>query len=394
MKFDEGTDSLMIMLNEKDDPRCERGIRYKYCDLLLMIIYAVLSGSYTSTDIQFYCELNFEKFKALLEIERIPSHDTFSRILRITDFKWLSDVLNRWLTLHYPEQYKKIAELNVMHIDGKAVRGATAKSEGQQPVYLLNAMYEGGTIMLYTKQIGEKENEQGQMVDFLKGLNIEETVITIDAAGATGPILNYIEEHKGKYLVPIKGNQKKLYNVIQDEIEVLKKTGRYKELEYYENTTKGHGRIEKVKITMMKDTSFIVEKLGLNSFYGTIGRIGVIEKKVEEKEDGEYKVTNNLQYIVTNMEEISVENLYKIKASHWNIEMQHWILDVECNEDRSTIRKDNALINNSILKRFVMTIKNQCEDTIKKLTVNRFNMYCMNNFDTVTEILFGKIVSE
>ena len=42
-----------------------------------------------------------------------------------------------------------IEKVSVLHIDGKAVKAAAAKSEGQNPVYMLNAMYEG--VHLSTK---------------------------------------------------------------------------------------------------------------------------------------------------------------------------------------------------------------------------------------------------
>ncbi len=52
----------------------------------------------------------------------------------------------------------------------------------------------------------------------------------------------------------------------------------------------------------------------------------------------EIKTTNRSIYI-TDVEEITVEMMQKIRAAHWNIEMQHWLLDIQLKEDQQTARK-------------------------------------------------------
>lgn len=55
--------TLKDMLDEIPDPREKRGIRYKHSDLLLLMIYAILSGFSTGVDISDYVELNFDFFQ-------------------------------------------------------------------------------------------------------------------------------------------------------------------------------------------------------------------------------------------------------------------------------------------------------------------------------------------
>ena len=43
--------------------------------------------------------------------------------------------------------------------------------------------------------------------------------------------------------------------------------------------------------------------------------------------------------MITNLEELDIENLVKIRQGHWNIEMQHWLLDVQLKEDQKTARE-------------------------------------------------------
>ena len=94
----------------------------------------------------------------MIGLKNVPSHDTFSRIMRITNFDNLASALSMWLVKYYSETYKKYQEKKVLHLDGKAIRAASGKSKGEEPIYLLNAMYEGGSISIYSKRVGEKSN--------------------------------------------------------------------------------------------------------------------------------------------------------------------------------------------------------------------------------------------
>ena len=201
---------LREALSSIPDPRKERGVRYKYCDLILLIIYAILSVFSTGVDIEFYVEENFEYFQKMIGLKNVPSHDTFSRIIRITNFDNLASVLSTWLVKYYPETYKKYQEKKVLHLDGKAICAASEKSKGVEPIYLLNAMYEGGSISVYSKRVGEKTNEIGELPTFLNQFNLEETIVTIDAISINENIIKAIIDKKGHYLLQVKDNQSNL----------------------------------------------------------------------------------------------------------------------------------------------------------------------------------------
>lgn len=386
MKFDER--ELLFILKQVEDPRHKRGVRYSFSDLLLMCIYAVLAGHSEASEIAFYTELNLYYFKALLGIEKAPSHDTFSRLMRMVNFESLSVSLWQWLSEMYPDLCQKYNEKKVLHIDGKAVRAASEKGNGEGPRYLLNAMYEGESIGLKLKEVGEKENEISCLPSYLELFDLKDTIVTIDAIGCNQTVLNKITESGGDYVVPVKENQKKLLKAIEEKIEELKTSGEYEKLDSTEQLTKEHGRIEKIKATLITDTSFIYERLKMKSFYGSIARIGVIEKEILRKQNGEEAKSKTRQIMITSLEAISIENLLKIKRAHWNIEMQHWLLDVQLNEDQKTARKNNAMINGSVLRRFCMMMKKHDESYAEK-PMKRFLMANEHDIHRVEQLLFG-----
>lgn len=384
---------LVEILKEVPDPRRARGVRYQFSHLLLMCIYAVLAGHSAAVEIAYYAELNFDYFRALLNIEKIPSHDTFSRVLRFTDFEALSASLGEWLRGNFPAIYEKYQDRKVLHIDGKAVRGASEKSKGEKPVYHLNAMYEGESVGLEIKRVGEKENEISCLPDYLKLFDLSNTIVTMDAIGCNQTVISAVREGGGNYVLPVKENQKKLWAAIHEEIETLIKEETWDKLDSTEVLQKEHGRMDKVVFRMLSDTSFVYEKLGLKSFYGTIARIGIIDKTTETMKDGEEVKTENRSIFITDVEDITVEVMQKIRAAHWNIEMQHWLLDIQLKEDQQTARKDDAVTNGSILRRFCMMLKKQDEELSAK-PMKRFLMANEHDPNRIEKLLFKNVAQE
>ena len=386
MRYDEEKE-LIFVLEQIEDPRHARGIRYRFADLLLICIYAVLAGHSEGSEIAFYAELNFEYFKERTQIKRVPSHDTFSRVLRMVSFEGLSSSLGEWLKEMFPEICERYEDMKILHIDGKAVRAASEKGKGEKPRYLLNAMYEGESIGLKVKEVGEKENEISCLPEYLKLFELNKTIVTIDAIGCNQRVIQAIVERGGKYVIPVKENQKRLLRTIEEEVERLKGEGKYEKLDKVEQLKKSHGRIESIKGRLLKDTSFVYEKLGLDSFYGSIARIGVIEKETIQTGSGEK--SHSRQIVITNLETLEIENLVKIRQGHWNIEMQHWLLDVQLKEDQKTARKEGAMPNSAVLRRFCMMVKRYDEKYADK-PMKRFIMANEHDISRIEKLLFEK----
>lgn len=387
---DEESADLVCILKQIPDPRHNRGVRYSFADLLLICIYAVLAGHSEATEIAYYAELNFDYFQQLLGIRHIPSHDTFSRVLRFTDFEELSSSLGQWLYTHFPDICERNQGNKILHVDGKAARGASERSKGEQPIYHLNAMYEGESIGLIMKRVGEKENEISRLPEFLSKFNLKDTIVTVDAIGCNSTVIKAIQEGGGNYVLPVKENQKRLYRAINQEIARLEKANEFAKLDKAEKTNKEHGRIENVRMTMIDNTEFVLKELGMESFYGTIARIGVMEKTVITNKEGKEETSKHRSLIITDMERVTVEILMKIKAAHWNIEMQHWLLDMQLKEDLQTSRKDNAVTNGSILRRLCLMVRKHDEELSEK-PLKRFLMANEHNIERIENILFSKI---
>lgn len=385
MRLDE--EEIIAYLERIPDPRERRGVRYRFSHLLLMAVYAILAGCSEAMGMEYYAELNAGYFRELLGLKTVPSHDTFSRMMQMVDFQELGSNIAEWIRDCFPEICRRVAGYKVLHVDGKATRAAASKSDGGQPVYNMNAMYEGEAISLNLMRVGDKENEISVLPRYLSLFDLRNTVVTIDAIGCNSTVIGTITGKGGRYLVPVKENQPRLLEVIRGHVEELERNGRFGKLPSAERTVKEHGRIETMRMTMVKDTGFIYEELGLASFFGSIARVGVIDKKTVRKENGEEKTSRQRSYVVTNLERVSVENMLAIKLSHWNVEAQHWILDVQLNEDRSTARKGNAAASSAVLRRFCVLLRKYCPDFETK-PLNRFLMANMHDIKRIEKLLF------
>lgn len=72
---------------------------------------------------------------------------------------------------------------------------------------------------------------------------------------------------------------------------------------------------------------------------------------------------------------------------HWNIEMQHRLLDIQLKDDRQTAREDAAVTNGSILKWFCMMLKKQLGELLSK-PMKRFLMANEHEPNRIEQILF------
>jgi predicted transposase YbfD/YdcC len=138
-----------------------------------------------------------------------------------------------------------------------------------------------------------------------------------------------------------------------------------------------HERCETYSLRIIENTEFLLDDFGADDEFMSIARIGVFEKTSVDKIRKEKMVTK--RYIATDLCDIEPENFLGIKLSHWNIEAQHWILDMQLDEDRQRQRLGNSKTNSTAFRRFLMALAKDPKHT--KLMVSKFMICCQNRFD-------------
>lgn len=89
-------------------------------------------------------------------------------------------------------------------IDGKALRGSTEKIRNRKTPYILNVIDTATALVIAQLPIAEKENEITAIPKLLKLLNIQESLVTIDAVGTVQSVIDTINEKEADYLLTVK----------------------------------------------------------------------------------------------------------------------------------------------------------------------------------------------
>lgn len=340
---------LRSIFGQIKDPRRDVTKLHKLDDILLIGIMAVISGAQTWNEIEDYGVVKEEFLREFLELPYgIPSHDTFNRVLSSIDSQQFEACFIEWVT-----SLSKVTKGQVVAIDGKTVRGA--KSHGKKsPVHIVSAWANENNMVLGQVKTNEKSNEITAIPELLNILDLEDTIITIDAMGCQEDIASAIVDKKANYILAVKQNQKQLYQDIEDEFRFPSKFT-------LSNTTVDldHGRIETRTCSIKSN----FECLQNAKRWKDLKTIIQVESKREFKNSDKTTETA-VRYYISDME-ATAKDFQKAIRSHWSIENKlHWTLDVAFGEDASRKRKGNAAQNFATLNKIALNLLKN-EKTLK-----------------------------
>ena len=117
------------------DPRAEN-TRHDLVEILVIAFVAVLCGATSCCEMAEFGRTKLRFLKRFLKLKHaIPSHDTFSTVLRMIDPKALDAAFGS-LTATL---LKALADGGVIAIDGKSLKGAYDKGEAYMPRMMVTA---------------------------------------------------------------------------------------------------------------------------------------------------------------------------------------------------------------------------------------------------------------
>jgi predicted transposase YbfD/YdcC len=330
---------LMGCLSEIDDPRKpSNGTLHDFREILVIAIAAMLSDSDTVEDIAYWARTKEAWLRRFLVLKNgVPSEETFLRIFRVLDPQQFEVVFRRWVSSIVGALSGTIA------IDGKTVRGSG--NGGETAIHMVSAFATDLGVVLGQEKVADKSNEITAIPELLEALYLKGFLVSIDAMGCQKNIARQITAKGGDYLLMVKGNQPKLLDAIETAF-----------IDQHESTTidrqshaeRSHGR-------MVGQIASVLPAQGIVDLADwpkckTVGRIDSIRKM-----GGQESSLERRYYICSRV--LSAEDLAAAVRAHWGIENRlHWVLDVSFGEDGSTIRKDNAPQNLSLLKKIVLNL--------------------------------------
>ena len=363
-----------------EDPRDERGKKYKLIDILIMTIYGLLCGLKDFTNIADFMKLKNDYFTKLLNLENgTPSHDCLSDLYASIDPKQFMKIFIEWTKdILEKKTGKKIS------IDGKAIKSATDKINNGNIPYIVSAFIGEIGLSIGEVKVDDKSNEITAIPDLLDLLDIEGATITIDAIGTQEEIINKIVSKGAHYVLPVKDNQRGLKKEIKVTFESYNNLLGNPEVFSKKTIEKDHGRIEEREYYLTYNISKITDK----NKWKTVNAIAYM--RVTRIENDETTITDN--YCIIDYK-IKIDKLIEVIRDHWNIECGlHWRLDVILDEDHSTNKIGYSIENLSTLRKIVFNLAS-LDNHFGKVPLQRKLTRYMLDFENIEKLIFEVIPS-
>lgn len=355
------------------DPRCGRKTKHDHAEILTYLAAGYLAGRDSVRRCLQWCKNHIDFLRQHLELKNgIASPATVSRILGNIDEETFCLAFIEWMTGMLNTKGINIA------IDGKALRGSTEKIRNRKTPYILNVIDTATALVIAQLPIAEKENEITAIPKLLKLLNIQESLVTIDAVGTVQSVIDTINEKEADYLLTVKkGNpltyqetkemfaelgkeneritahpdQTVTYDKQMDSYDVFKTIEKnrsrmeYRTMQICHNTDlitlckkqkeiKTVGWLEQIRIPMEKDK----DGKDITPAYEDFIKNGTVRRpRITTGDD----LTDDIHQVgLISSREMSAQETLKIKRNHWKIENSlHYVLDDLFREDRSSARK-------------------------------------------------------
>jgi predicted transposase YbfD/YdcC len=321
---------LKRMFRPLKDPRASN-TRHDLVEILIIALAATLAGARTCTEFEFFGKGREELLRQFLELPHgIPSHDTFSNVLRVLDAKGLELVLRKFS--------KGFGVKGVVSIDGKALRGAFARGRQATPLHMVN-VWAADARMALAQRKAPNRNEVAGALEVLALLDLDRALVTADALHCRPDMAQAILDRKADYVLALKSNRGRLFTAAKALVDAATKPS-----QATQRSTKAHGRIERREAIVVAAPQLAQQY----DFPGiaAVGRIDSWRNNAKSK----------VRYFLASRP-LSAKTLLTIVRAHWGIENNlHWLLDVVFDEDACRSRKDHAPENLAAIRKLAINI--------------------------------------
>ena len=375
------------------DPRCHINRKHLLGDLIVICVCGVLSGCDGPISISKWAE--YKKAWLLQHLELpggIPSHDTLGRLLMALKPAAFQECFTNWVAaiMQAKDRVLQLQQAAIdpsltvprhIAVDGKTVRRSHDHRRGLGAMHLVSAWAVNHGVSLGQLATAEKSNEITAIPQLLQHVELQGSIVTIDAAGCQKEIVATIVEGGGDYCLALKGNQRNLHKAVvtytEDKIANDLQDCQVQTLQQQDK--KQHGRTDHYTYYQFAAPATLPGfKLWKN-----LRSIGVA---IRRSRCGDQETVAVRFYICSLL--LNVALFAKIVRGHWGIENTlHWCLDVTFREDDNRVRERNLTNNMAWLKRFAISLLKQVSD---KESVAMRRRACGWNEKYLAQVLFGK----
>jgi predicted transposase YbfD/YdcC len=326
------------------DPRQLGKVTYPLSEVLLLCLLAVLGGAETFVDIARFGEKKLGLLRRFRPFrDGTPSHDHLGDIFATLDAAQFQRCFVAWVAALIG------APADVIAIDGKTLRRSYQKKGAKAPIHMVSAFAARQRLVLGQVKVAEKSNEIVAIPKLLAMMEIEGTIVTIDAMGCQRDIAGQIVDQKADYVLALKGNQ----GTLREDVEVFaaeQKAKGFKDTKVsrHETVDGDHGRIETRTYTVIHDVAWLQDRHDWPGLRGVL----MVEST---REIGE-KIEQETRFYITSLVWLA-DQLGPVVRSHWAVENSlHWVMDMIFRDDECRVRTDHAPANFTTLKHMALNL--------------------------------------
>jgi predicted transposase YbfD/YdcC len=320
------------------DPRIERCKKHLFIEIIILSVLASLSGAESYDSIELYGKTNIRFLKKILKLPNgIPSHDTINRVFSIINPQDFERLFIKWASTLKSQKTLR----DVVAIDGKTIRGSKDNYHKKSPIHLVHAWSVENNLCLGQIKTNDKSNEITAIPELLDMIDVNGSVVSIDAMGTQTAIADKIIALGADYILAVKNNQQTLREDVEYVCKKRKPVAESQEIE------KAHGRIETRYCKVFENNNSVDSDNRWNSLRTII--------QITSTRESEENKTSETRYYISSLSVTEPFNRY-IKE-HWSVENKlHWVLDVVFLEDMQRKRNKNAAQNFAIVRKIVLNL--------------------------------------
>lgn len=334
------------------DPRIERCKKHNLLDILLLAISAVMSGSEGWEDIENFGHIKLDWLRQYRPFEAgIPRHDTIARVICRLKADEIEGAFQAWIS-----SLVENTGCDVIAIDGKTARRSFSTKDRKNALHTVSAWSCQHQLVLGQVAVDAKTNEITAIPELLTMLDIENSIITLDAMGCQKEIAKQIVKQKADYILALKGNHSGLQNELEAWWHKCEREGFTADNhDEYSAVDSGHGRIETRTCHQL-----LINKNWLAKEYQWVGLKSIIKVTAVVYEKSTGKETTETRWYISSLSLNAEQALYSVR-NHWQVESMHWMLDMTFREDESRIRKAQGPLAFNVMRKIAMVLFKQDE---------------------------------
>lgn len=342
---------LFEHLKEIPDPRVVGRCDHELVDVLVIGLCCLLCGGETFGDMADFGRAKEAWFRTFLRLRHgIPTHDTFNRVFAALKPEAFLDCFMRWT-----QSVRTAVAGEIVALDGKALRRAVA--DGSSPRVVVSAWAASNALVLGQVAVPDKTNEITALPGLLRALELAGCIVTLDAMGCQKEIAKEIIEADADYVLALKGNQGQCHAEVKAFLDDAVARQHEKApvrrnrlpLACVETVEKDHGRLETRRYWQSGDLDWLA---GRGQWAG-LRSVGVVESV---RQVGDQPPTTERRYYLSSLP-VDAERFARAVRGSWSVENSlHWVLDVQCGEDRSRARTGHVDANLATLRRLALNL--------------------------------------